>query len=177
MSFSPLLQSILTGLPREPGTYALLLRLPAARELEIGALGRHTLSAGTYIYVGSALGAGGLRSRIAHHARIARRPRWHLDYVRPHADLYALWFSVHASRLEDDWARTILALDGATVQVPGFGASDRPGVSHLFHFTTTPILVRFTERLGPAHPPVRCLRWVSYDPDSMTGILQPMGHV
>ncbi len=158
MPATPPLQSISTGLPCEPGTYALLLGLSAVREFVIGALGQYVLLPGAYIYVGSALGAGGLRSRIAHHARIARRPRWHLDYVRPHTDLHALWFSVHAERLEDVWARTILTLDGANVPVPGFGASDRPGISHLFHFTTTPALTRFTERLGPAHPHVRCLK-------------------
>ena len=159
MTVPRLPQSFSTGLPPEPGTYALLFTLPVARELAIGALGGHVFSVGTYIYVGSALGAGGLHSRVAHHVRTACRPHWHLDYLRPYTHVHALWFSVYARRLEDVWAQTILALDGATVPVPGFGASDRAGLSHLFHFTTTPLLVRFTERLGPTHPRVHCLRW------------------
>ena len=42
---------------------------------------------GKWYYVGSALEPGGLRVRIAHHARIAARPHWHIDYLRRHTPL------------------------------------------------------------------------------------------
>ena len=57
------------ALPTERGSYALHLRLARSRVLQIGRLGRFTFPAGEYIYVGSALGAGGLRSRVGRHLR------------------------------------------------------------------------------------------------------------
>jgi Uri superfamily endonuclease len=53
----------------EPGTYALLLKLDKQERITIGKLGTFDFPAGYYLYVGSALGPGGLRARLARHRR------------------------------------------------------------------------------------------------------------
>ena len=66
------------------GTYTLLIELTEPATLEIGALGEHRLSAGSYAYTGSALGAGGF-ARVDRHRRTARGEHdvrhWHIDYL------------------------------------------------------------------------------------------------
>ena len=49
------------------GTYALVLQLERQEEIAIGKLGTFTFPAGYYLYVGSALGPGGLEARLARH--------------------------------------------------------------------------------------------------------------
>jgi Uri superfamily endonuclease len=39
---------------------------------------------GYYLYLGSALGLGGLRTRIADRQKPSLRPHWHFDYLRAH---------------------------------------------------------------------------------------------
>ena len=62
-------RSITPLLSRNPGTYALGLRLDAHSTCRIGALGEYTLQPGNYIYVGSAWGPGGLAARLSRHLR------------------------------------------------------------------------------------------------------------
>ena len=73
------------------GTYLLLLECNNEAELSIGKLGRMNTETGYYLYVGSAFGPGGIRSRINHHMRRAERPHWHIDYLRTVAALVNAW--------------------------------------------------------------------------------------
>src|SRR5208337_3227365 len=66
-----------------PGTYALLLSTASDAEIRVGRLGDMRLQSGFYVYVGSALGPGGVRARVNHHMRASPRHHWHIDYVRP----------------------------------------------------------------------------------------------
>jgi len=60
--------------PSEPrGTYALLLELDQQTVITVGRLGTCSFPAGSYVYVGSALGSGGLSARLAHHRRPVKR--------------------------------------------------------------------------------------------------------
>ena len=122
-------------LSSSPGTYALLLTIVEPLSLCVGQLGELRLLPGCCIYVGSALGPGGLRARIAHHARIAARPHWHIDYLRRHAPLSEVWHSEDTVRRDHDWAVLLKALGGTTPLI-GFGASDCHCPTHLFHFAT-----------------------------------------
>ncbi|KAF1078538.1 DUF123 domain-containing protein [Methanogenium sp. MK-MG] len=66
----------------EKGIYCLILKTEGA-VLCVGALGELQFPAGYYIYVGSALGPGGL-ARVTRHIRVYQgtgdyRPRWHID--------------------------------------------------------------------------------------------------
>ncbi len=58
----------------EPGTYALLLKLDRWERITVGKLGTFDFPAGYYLYVGSALGPGGLQARLAHHQRGSKSP-------------------------------------------------------------------------------------------------------
>lgn len=58
----------------KPGTYALILFCSSNTWIQIGPLEMMQLQRGYYGYLGSALGPGGLRARIAHHCNPSPRP-------------------------------------------------------------------------------------------------------
>ena len=124
----------------EGGTYALILFCPRDKLIHIGKLGALELRRGFYVYVGSALGPGGVRARVAHHAQLSPRPHWHIDYLRPHLLLDRVGYSYGRIRREHRWARFIRALTGASVPLAGFGSSDCRCEAHLFYFATRPSL-------------------------------------
>ncbi len=97
------------------------------------------LQPGFYVYVGSALGAGGLRARIMHHLRRAKAPRWHIDYLRMHVPVDQIWCTCLQLRLEHQWAQAFETLPGGSVPLPGFGASDCDCRSHLFFYRRRPV--------------------------------------
>ncbi len=113
------------------GTYTLLLALPNAATLEVGALGTHEFPMGWYAYTGSALGTGGF-ARVERHRDLAAGEHdvrhWHIDHLLGHP----------ASRLVAD-TRTEAAVECAVARtlpdgpVAGFGASDCDCQSHLAH--------------------------------------------
>ena len=51
----------------QPGSYAPLLQADQQQTVRIGRLGQLTVEPGCYIYVGSALGPGGVRAQGGHH--------------------------------------------------------------------------------------------------------------
>ena len=57
------------SLPSLPGTYVLLMRLSKRLDISVGTLGVLSAQAGYYVYVGSALGPGGLAARVGRHCR------------------------------------------------------------------------------------------------------------
>src|SRR5574340_196450 len=64
------------------GVYTLILQVnEEPLSLNVGSLGRVNLAAGQYLYTGSALGPGGLDSRLARHLRREKRLFWHIDYL------------------------------------------------------------------------------------------------
>jgi len=131
------------NLPTAKGSYALLFHLSQPAQLKIGRLGKFAFSPGNYLYLGSAGGSGGLRARLRHHLRIAERPHWHLDWLRPHLEARAVFYTLageNGAPLECVWAaeassRAAASVrPGAGVPAPGFGASDcRQGcAAHFF---------------------------------------------
>jgi Uri superfamily endonuclease len=125
------------------GTYALILFCPGDKLIQIGRLGVLGLRRGFYVYVGSALGPGGVRARVAHHRTGSERPHWHIDYLRLHTRLDGVWYSHAPVRREHQWARLVQALGGASVPLARFGASDCRCASHLFFFTRRPSFKKF----------------------------------
>lgn len=136
------------------GTYVLVLRLPAERSLQIGALGVYRMLAGYYAYVGSALGPGGIAGRLRHHLRPTLRPHWHIDYLRGVAQIELVWLGPGTLRREHDWAALLGCLPGATTPVPRFGASDCRCPTHLFHFPELPCLQAFRRLFHQRFPGV-----------------------
>ena len=130
-----------------PGTYALILASASERWIEIGKLGKCLIRPGYYVYAGSAFGPGGLKARIAHHARISQRPHWHIDYLRMVLPLDEVWYSYDSERHEHRWTDAFSRLRGATLPIAGFGASDCSCNSHLLLFTNKPPVRRLRDKL------------------------------
>ena len=123
------------NLPAEPGSYTLTGVLIEPARIAVGRIGVFDFPAGLYVYCGSALGPGGLRARLCHHARRAEHPTWHFDYLRPCLTLVGGWFALTTQRLECVWGQALSRLPGALIPAPGFGARDcrRGCPAHLFH--------------------------------------------
>ena len=134
-------------LPTDPGTYALILRSHRVDEQTVGALGKVKVHPGFYIYVGSALGPGGIRSRVSRHLKASKKLHWHIDYLRQKMPIKAIWYAKTASVQEHHWAKTIDCWSLATIAVQGFGASDCQCDSHLFFCQAMPALADFRDRL------------------------------
>ena len=129
------------------GTYTLVLRLEDKEEITIGKLGTFTFPAGYYLYVGSALGPGGLEARLARHRRRDKRLRWHIDYLLEHAQLVEVWSAASADKLECLWAQAARQLPGGEMPAPGFGSSDCHCPSHLIYLARKPAYEEFTAKL------------------------------
>ncbi len=122
----------------EPGVYCLAFENPAA-VLEVGRLGAVAFRPGYHIYVGSALGPGGL-ARVERHLRLGRArdrsPHWHVDrlLLDPRFRLAAVVAACTSERLECELAR---AIGGETAA--GFGATDCRCGSHLLFRSRDPV--------------------------------------
>ncbi len=123
---------------RTPGSYLLLLELPAAATIQVGRLGAFSFPQGWYVYVGSALS--GLDQRISRHLRPSGVRRWHLDYLRTAAHIVDVKRFPDPQRRECELAGAVLALPEASVPAPRFGASDCRCPAHLIHFPRRPAL-------------------------------------
>jgi endonuclease-3 len=112
------------------GTYTLVVSLPEATTIAVGALGDVAFHAGGYAYTGSALGSGGF-ARVDRHRELAAGERetrhWHVDYLLGH----------HATAIEDVVRTAGRDVECAVAKrlgdgpAPGFGASDCGCSSHL----------------------------------------------
>ena len=142
----------------ETGNYVLLMHLPTDETLTIGKLGTFDFPSGWYTYVGSAFGPGGLVGRLKHHLQPPERPHWHIDYLRPAAQLQEIWLSPAHESHERDWADLMLAIPGATTLVEGFGASDSDRETHLFYFDVRPSLEDFAIGVRARFPESTVLR-------------------
>jgi Uri superfamily endonuclease len=125
------------------GTYALVLHLEDREEITVGRLGTFAFPAGYYLYVGSALGPGGLEARLARHRRLDKKLHWHIDYLLEHAQLVEVWSAASTDKLECLWAQAARQLSGSETPVPGFGSSDCHCPSHLIYLARKPVHEEF----------------------------------
>lgn len=142
---------------RVSGTYVLLLRVAAAQTINVGRLGALDAQRGTYTYVGSAFGPGGVHARVNRHWKGGGELHWHIDYLRRVGRVYRVWYTYDSERRECTWAQALHGLPGASVPLEGFGASDCRCSSHLLAWTRSPSLAAFRERLlvnTQAHAPI-----------------------
>jgi Uri superfamily endonuclease len=127
------------------GIYCLVFKNPECT-IRIGALGDLFFQEGWHIYIGSALGSGGLQ-RLRRHISLShlhdKRPKWHVDYLLTDPD-FSLRYAVYAvteNRLECEIAHQL-----NNCWIPRFGCSDCSCVSHLFyrqHINLEEILAAF----------------------------------
>ena len=136
----------------QPGTYALILRATHQQDVQIGRLGRLSIRPGFYVYVGSAFGPGGVLARVRHHTQIAQRPHWHIDSLRQAAQLKQVWYTYDPVHREHAWATVFASARGASIPLPGFGASDCRCVSHLYFFQRQPLPKTFRRRIQSDFP-------------------------
>ena len=122
----------------DKGIYCLVFKNPACT-VRVGALGEIAFRKGSHIYVGSALGSGGL-ARLERHIALSRnrdkRPKWHVDYLSE-SQSFSLRYTLHAVTEERLECRLAEALGGETV--PAFGCSDCSCPSHLFFRRRNPV--------------------------------------
>jgi Uri superfamily endonuclease len=114
-----------------PGIYALLLDIESGLEHQIGQLGSFIFPAGSYVYIGSARGPGGVATRIRRHLNNAvdKRQHWHIDWFRQIAKpTGVIW--THANQASEcSWAFRFNAV--GVCEPAGFGASDCGCPGHL----------------------------------------------
>lgn len=134
-----------------PGTYALLVSLDKAIDLQVGQLGRIRFDSLFYMYFGSAFGPGGLGARLKHHLEPVIRPHWHIDYLRRAGEVQGIWYTRDPSRLECVWAKSATGLRDAT-PIAGFGSSDCYCPSHLVAVRRLPTAATFRRHLNRHRP-------------------------
>jgi Uri superfamily endonuclease len=123
---------LLSGAPAR-GAYALFLELEQDTLIAVGRLGTFCFPCGHYVYVGSALGSGGLPARLARHYRQQKSLHWHIDYFLAHARIIGVKTDASTERLECIWAGEWLDRPAAQVIAPHFGASDCACPAHLIY--------------------------------------------
>jgi histidyl-tRNA synthetase len=106
----------------------------------IGGHLRTELGAGRYLYCGSANGPGGLKARLARHARRGKSLRWHIDQLTERGAVTGIWVARNGRECD-----LVAMLASLPTPVPGFGSSDCACCrSHLLHWPA-----------GVRTPPVR----------------------
>jgi len=107
------------------GVYTLLIRVKKPLSIVVGKLGRVFFERGIYAYTGSALGPGGLRSRIKRHLSKRKKLFWHIDYLlcQDGVRVIAVFSSESDKRLECAVNQELMK-HGFEVYYPGFGSSD-----------------------------------------------------
>jgi len=113
------------------GTYALLVHIRSATALQMSRLGTVHLRPGYYVYVGSALGAGGVPGRVNRHLRPTeeKRPHWHIDSLTELGVIEEVWWAEGGNRQECAWASVLT--EAGKLAAAGFGASDCRCAGHL----------------------------------------------
>ena len=148
-------------LQNAPGTYALVMRLPAARRLPIGRRREiHFFESGWYIYVGSAKGPGGIKSRTDRHLTLHRENAkpliWNIDDLREAVVIEEIWFSYDEASLEHEWSQAIMKHFRAEVPVKRFGSKDCKAKcpAHLFRLAKRPVAAALRSAFNPSKKPI-----------------------
>jgi Uri superfamily endonuclease len=95
-------------------------------------------------------------ARLKHHCAISASPHWHLDYLRPHAEVINAWY-VADQRHEHHWAQLLENVSGLHIPVSAFGSSDCACESHLFVSKTAVSTERMQNYLGEGLVSLSCI--------------------
>jgi len=131
-----------TDLHSKSGTYVVLLFNDSKKKIQIGRLGKFNFNRGYYIYIGSAMGIGGIKSRVTRHLKKEKLKQWHLDYLRNSIDIVEIWYYYGSEKKECEWASVFNRLDDYKYPVKGFGSSDCKCYSHLVYSKKRPFLIK-----------------------------------
>ena len=143
---------------RQPGTYALIMSCATEQCVAVGRLGTFTLRPGYYVYVGSALGPGGLAARLGRHLRPATEPHWHIRlYLRQAAHVEEIWYALDAERHEHTWRGLWPLCRVQACPCPASALQTAPCPAHLFYFSSAPSFSAFRRTVAAHSPGVQ--RW------------------
>lgn len=133
--------------PKEKGSYVLILKAPKEGKVTIGKFGELNFSGHWMVYVGSALGPGGLKSRLNRHLRKDKKLHWHVDYLLERVEVQEVWYSLAERKLEEEWAAYFRNQPNAVMPLKGFGAADCRCPGHLVAFPRKPAFEDFLENV------------------------------
>ena len=95
-------------------------------DIEIGAIGRFSITGGTYLYIGSA--KNGISARLARHIRLATlktgKIHWHIDYLLARPEIFLTDAVPLPGRNECDISQILASRPDFSVPVANFGTSD-----------------------------------------------------
>jgi len=118
------------------GSYLLFISNSNDIAVNIGSLGELFFPEGFYVYVGSALGPGGLNKRLARHLQKNKKLFWHIDYLLASktVQVIAILEVVSNRRLECLLSQQLLTSFSRELLVvyEHFGSSDCRCVGHFF---------------------------------------------
>jgi Uri superfamily endonuclease len=126
----------------EKGVYCLIFRNGNC-VLDAGRLKNIEFSKGYHVYVGSALGSGGLK-RLKRHVLLSleknKKPRWHVDYlsVSQEFELISVVYSITDYAVECELSRELISILNNSVS--DFGSGDCNCSSHLFYSNKHPLI-------------------------------------
>ncbi|WP_456457360.1 GIY-YIG nuclease family protein [Thermovibrio sp.] len=83
-----------------------------------------------YLYVGSAFGSGGLKSRLLRHLKRDKKNHWHLDFITTSSLFFPISVYLFAEKRVE--CKLALRFSKEFSFVPSFGSSDCTCPSHLF---------------------------------------------
>ena len=115
-----------------PGIYLLLLHSDRSRTIQVGKKGNFLLEHSYYLYIGSARGPGGIKSRLKHHLTFSHKPHWHIDYIKNRINLPEVAVSL-SDELNECQLANIIDGSGLTIRPPiGIGSSDCNCYTHFW---------------------------------------------
>lgn len=158
------------NLESQKGTYALIFQANRKFVSKVGKRDDFEGDSGSYVYVGSAFGPGGVNARIKHHLQISSKPHWHLDYIRPYIQPVAVCYSYSLNRQEHQWATVLSKIAGVQIPMHKFGSTDCACPSHLFYFQRTPITGILQRKLRNKMPDSLTLHTMKLTVEIINGI-------
>ncbi len=108
-----------TNIPATRGAYVLAIALTVPLHLSLPGRRPALLNPGRYLYCGSAKGPGGLRARLARHARCRKNVHWHVDRLTRAGTIIGAWVFP-----DGDECDLVAMLSECPVAMRGFGSSD-----------------------------------------------------
>jgi Uri superfamily endonuclease len=154
----PAVQEGPDGPAHRRGTYVVVYQAKAGTVQRIGRLETYWVPAGLLLYVGSALGAGGVRARTDRHCDTYAPLRWNIDHLKAIARPVELWWAYakegsHRTQVECPWAMALAGLPGYCCPAPGFGSNDCQSCpAHLYHSLVRPSCEEFAELVQQTIP-------------------------
>ena len=117
------------NIPDVRGTYCLIFHVDTIR-FKVKSGRKFFLERGNYIYVGSAFGSGGIRTRVKRHLKRRKKLHWHIDFITSHDSFEFIDLMVFEDMRIECKIAQLLSL--FLVPVDGFGCTDCSCSSHLF---------------------------------------------